>query len=177
MTRSHVTALAAEHTPQYRELMLHAYRHAPDAFVATPEEREAEPLAWWARRIADPKGASVAFGAFLGEELVGTVALEFSSRPKTLHKAQLIGMYVRESCRGRGLGRQLVDAAVACARQRQGVSVIMLTVTDGNGPAIALYEAAGFRAFGTEPMAIRIGAGYKAKVHMWLDLAAGAAAA
>jgi len=33
-----------------------------------------------------------------------------------------------------------------------------------------LYERCGFRAFGTEPMAIATSAGYKAKVHMWLSM-------
>jgi RimJ/RimL family protein N-acetyltransferase len=55
----------------------------------------------------------------------------------------------------KGLGRQLVDLALSQARQRPGVEVVTLTVTEGNDPAIALYEAAGFRNFGIEPMAIR----------------------
>ena len=36
----------------------------------------------------------VAFGDFEGSSLVGTVALEFSAKPKTKHKALVIGMYV-----------------------------------------------------------------------------------
>lgn len=172
-----VIPLAAEHASQYRELMLHGYQHAPDAFTSTPEERAAMPLSWWAKRAADPEGKSVAFGAFDGEQLVGTVAIEFPSKPKTKHKATIIGMYVLESCRGKGVGRQLIYAAVAQAQATPGIKVITLTVTDGNAPAIALYEAAGFSSFGVEPMAILTPSGYRAKVHMWRAAANGAPAA
>src|SRR4026208_1621928 len=94
--RMHVAALRASDVPRYRELMLYAYAAAPDAFVATPEERAAEPESWWLRRAVDPTGLSVAFGAFHEGGLVGTVTLEFLARPKTRHKAQLIGMFVYE---------------------------------------------------------------------------------
>ena len=36
---------------QYRHVMLHAYRHAADAFTSTLQERAAEPLSWWANRL------------------------------------------------------------------------------------------------------------------------------
>jgi len=166
----HVAALRASDVPRYRELMLYAYAAAPDAFVATPEERAAEPESWWLRRAVDPTGLSVAFGAFHEGDLVGTVTLEFLARPKTRHKAQLIGMFVYEWYRGRGAGAALVEAALACARARPEVRLITLTVTEGNAPAIGLYERCGFRPFGVEPMAFATPEGYKAKVHMWLPI-------
>ncbi len=165
-----VQPLNPAHARQYRALMLEAYTQAPDAFTSTPQERAAEPESWWVRRIADPSGLSVVFGAFVERELVGAVALEFSAKPKTKHKARLMGIYVCSSARGSGAGRQLVVAAIGFARARVGTSVITLTVTEGNEPAIGLYRKAGFVAFGTEPMAILASSGYKAKVHMWLQL-------
>lgn len=168
----HVAPLTAADVAHYRELMLHAYAAAPDAFVATPEERAAEPESWWLARIADPKGLSQAFGAWLAGELVGTVTIEFSARPKTRHKAQLIGMFVSEAARGLGAGRALVRAALRAAAARPGLRVLTLTVTDGNRPAIRLYEGCGFRAFGVEPMAIAMPDGFRSKVHMWLELGA-----
>src|SRR5262245_1245894 len=100
----HVAPLQASDAPEYRALMLHAYAAAADAFTSTPEERAAEPASWWTSRIADPKGLSQAFGAFHDNELVGTVTLEFAAKPKTKHKAHLIGMFVKESARGLGAG-------------------------------------------------------------------------
>lgn len=165
-----VDTLIPEQARQYRDLMLEAYAQAPDAFTSTAEERAAEPESWWVKRIADSSGLSVVFGAFVDRNLVGTVALEFSAKPKTRHKAHLMGMYVAPAARGTGAGTQLVQAAIEFARARAGTTVITLTVTEGNETAIGLYCGAGFVAFGTEPMAILAQSGYKAKVHMWLRL-------
>lgn len=166
----HIARLVASDVPRYRDLMLHAYAAAPDAFTSTPEERAAEPDAWWLRRIADPHGQSLAFGAFHEGQLVGTVTIEFETKPKTRHKASLIGMFVHESCRGHGAGAGLVRAALDAAVARPGIRVVMLTVTEGNGPAVSLYERFGFQRFGVEPMAIATPEGYKSKLHMWLPV-------
>jgi RimJ/RimL family protein N-acetyltransferase len=166
----HVARLIASDVPRYRALMLHAYEAAPDAFTSSVEERAAEPESWWLNRIADRRSLSLAFGAFHGNNLVGTVTVEFSTRPKTRHKAHLLGMFVSESARGRGVGAALVRAALQAAAARPGIVVVTLTVTEGNAPAIALYESCGFRAFGVEPMAIATAGGFRSKVHMWLQL-------
>lgn len=165
-----VAPLAPAHLAAYRALMLHAYEAAADAFTTTAAERAAEPDAWWLRRMADPSGLSQAFGALVGDELVGTVAVEYSAKPKTRHKALVIGMFVLEHARGLGAGRALLQAALAAAAARDGVRVVTLTVTEGNAPAIALYESCGFRAFGVEPMAIATPQGLLGKVHMWKAL-------
>ena len=166
----HVAVLSASDAQQYRALMLHAYEHAADAFTSTVEERAREPESWWIQRIADPTGMAIAFGAFEGTALVGTVALEFSAKPKTKHKALVIGMYVMPEWRGNGAARALLQAAIDRCKSRGDILVVQLTVTEGNEPAVALYRSAGFQPFGTEPMAIRTSGGFGAKVHMWLDL-------
>jgi ribosomal protein S18 acetylase RimI-like enzyme len=170
-----VALLAPSDAQRYRTLMLHAYAAAPDAFTSTPEERAGEPESWWVNRIADPKGLSLAFGAFKNDELVGTVAIEFASKPKTRHKAHVIGMFVSEAARRLGAGKALLQAALSAASARPGVLVVTLTVTEGNLPAVALYESSGFKTFGIEPMAISTPAGFRSKVHMWLQLPRAAA--
>jgi len=97
--------------------------------------------------------------------------IEYSAKPKLKHVALIIGMYVRPSARGKGLGKALLDAAMSHASQRQGVEVVTLTVTEGNAPAIGLYRNAGFQVWGIQPMAIATPSGYKGRVHMWCALA------
>ena len=173
----HIAVLQASDAQQYRELMLQAFELASDAFVSTAAERQAEPESYWVKRIADPKGAGVAFGAFEGPALIGTVALEFSAKPKTKHKATVVGMYVTLQSRRVGAGRALLEAAVEYAKAREGILLLTLTATEGNTHAIELYTSAGFDCFGIEPMAIHTPTGYKAKVHMWLLLQSNAPAA
>lgn len=168
----HPQLLTAAHAAAYRALMLHGYEHAADAFTSTVRERAAAPLSLWAGRLADPAGLQAVFGVHDGATLVGSVSLQYSAREKSGHKAQLIAMYVLPAYRGRGIGRRLVDAAIAHARARAGLRTLTLTVTAGNTAALALYQAAGFHAFGTEPLAVRTLQGYLDKVHMWRDLQA-----
>ena len=166
----HVALLQPSNAPRYRALMLEAYELAADAFTSTAEERAAEPEAFWVKRIADPSGLSAAFGAFEGQELIGTVALEFAAKPKTKHKALVIGMYVTPAARGTGAGRALLMAAIEHTRTIEGLLLLTLTVTEGNTPAVNLYRSVGFQEYGIEPMAILTPSGFKGKVLMWLQL-------
>lgn len=150
--------------------MLEAYEMAADAFTSTAAERAHEPLGWWEKRIAGPDGLSECFGAFAGSTLFGTVTLEYSAKPKTQHSAHVMGMYVRPAHRGCGAAAALLQAAISAASARQGIEVLRLTVTEGNDAAIRLYAAAGFKAWGTEPLVIRTPGGLRGKVHMALGL-------
>jgi ribosomal protein S18 acetylase RimI-like enzyme len=153
--------------------MLEAYEHHPEAFTSSLAERAAMPLSFWESRLAagaEPKELVV--GAFHGGSLAGAAGMEFESREKARHKATLFGMFVLPRFRGGGLGRVLVEAALAAARARPGVRIIQLTVTEGNDAARSLYERFGFVAFGVEPYAAAVRGGYVSKIHMWCDVAA-----
>lgn len=166
----HIKVLSASDAAAYRSIMLEAYEHAADAFTSTPQERAVLPLSWWVDRLAHPEGLTIALGAMEGPSLAGTVALEFSSRTKTQHKALVVAMYVRPVWRGRGFGRALMQAALNEAKARPHVTTVQLEVTEGNAAAVALYQSLGFEAYGTEPRAVHSPQGYLNKVHMWLDV-------
>ncbi len=163
-----IVRLTPCHAADYRALMLEAYATHPDAFTSTVAERERLPLSWWSARVgADPAAGRLVLGAFDGTELAGVVGLSFEQREKVHHKATLFGMYVRPRWQRRGIGRQLVLSAMTHARERPGVNVVQLTVTETNGPAVAMYESCGFLRFGVEPLAVAVGSEYVAKVYMW----------
>lgn len=58
-------------------------------------------------------------------------------------------MFVRESHRGQGINRILLDALLDWSRQR-GLTEVRLTVYPDNEPAIRAYEKAGFENYLTE---------------------------
>lgn len=163
-----IRRLVPADAPAYRALMLEAYADPAGTFTATVAEREGLPLAWWEARLADaPEAVERVLGAFDGAALAGVVGLRLRQRPRTRHKATLFGLAVRPAHRGRGLGRRLVEAVLTEVASVPGLRVVQLTVTETNAPALRLYERCGFAAFGTEPMAVRVGDGYLGKVHMW----------
>ena len=153
--------------------MLEAYEHHPEAFTSSLAERAAMPPSFWESRLtaaADP--LELVVGGFRNETLAGAAGMQFESREKARHKATLFGMFVLPRFRRGGLGRSLVEAALAAARSRPGVRIVQLTVPEGNDAARGLYERFGFVAFGVEPYAVAVRGGYVSKVHMWRDLAA-----
>jgi RimJ/RimL family protein N-acetyltransferase len=167
MTNAQLRRLTPADAPAYRALMLDAYTRHPDAFTSSAAERAALPPAWWAARLAaGPDAAECVLGAWATGALVGVAGLSFETREKVRHKATLFGMVVAPLQRGQGLGRALVEAALAEARARTGVHRVLLTVTEGNRAAQALYERCGFVGFGVEPQAVAVAGGYVNKVHM-----------
>jgi ribosomal protein S18 acetylase RimI-like enzyme len=162
-----VRRLTLADAQDYRTMRLRSFREHPEAFTTSYEELERQSLAETEKRML---AANMKFwGAFDGEHLCGYVGLDRETRAKSHHKATLVGMYVEPESAGRGIGRELVEALLQDARA-DGLSLIVLTVTDGNDRATGLYERFGFKSFGVEPKAIRVGGRYFGKNHMYLDL-------
>jgi ribosomal protein S18 acetylase RimI-like enzyme len=87
--------------------------------------------------------------------VVGELNLRGDRVPSALHRCRL-GMGILRSHRGRGLGRALIETAIAWARE-QHLAYIDLGVLAGNQPAIALYRRCGFREHGWYPDVFRFG--------------------
>ena len=164
-----IRRLQAADAPAWRALRLRGLREHPAAFTSSAEEDEQQPLQAAQQRLARPD--ALFWGAFEDGRLCGIVGLERERRAKNRHKATVVGMYVASECAGRGIGRELLQALVREAAAL-GLQLLVLTVTEGDGPARRLYEAAGFRAFGTEPRAIQADGRFFAKIHMCLELPA-----
>jgi ribosomal protein S18 acetylase RimI-like enzyme len=163
-----IRPLGAHDAEAYRALMLEAYGAYPQAFTSSVAERARMPMSWWEKRLDNPLDRVL--GAFAADTLAGIVGLAFEPREKARHKVTLFGMFVTEAYQRRGLGRQLVEAALSAARHQPGVKLIQLTVTAGNDAAFALYQRCGFIQYGLEPLAVRVGIEYFDKIHMWREL-------
>jgi ribosomal protein S18 acetylase RimI-like enzyme len=161
-----IRRLAPADAPAYRALRLRGLAEHPDAFTSSAEDEAKKPLAAMEARIA----ADVVLGAFVETELTGVVGMAREPRAKNHHKATVFGMYVAPEFGGHGVGRALMRHLIALARLEPGLEQLELTVTQTNDAARLLYESEGFRSFGIEPRAIRVGDRYFDKNHMLLLL-------
>jgi L-amino acid N-acyltransferase YncA len=102
--------------------------------------------------LEDAQGQLLAFGSY------GT----FRAFPAYKYTVEH-SVYVHKDCRGRGLGRQIMQALMAAARQN-GVHAMVGGIDASNAGSIALHEGLGFAHVGTLPQV-----GFK--FGRWLDLA------
>jgi RimJ/RimL family protein N-acetyltransferase len=156
--------LGPDDAPAYREIRLEALADSPHAFASTLESEQAQPLGRFATRLAD----DFVIGAFSGPYLVGVVGFYVQPRPKHRHKGMLWGMYVRPDHRTAGIGRKLVEAVIAHARQN--VELLQLFVVADNMPARRLYASLGFVEYGIERHATKYQGQYHDDVLMALPL-------
>ena len=158
----------AEVVRAFRQQVFH---EAPAAFITYPEEEAALPLDEMRARLgAGEPESRFALGAFAGERLVGMVGVRREPRRKVRHKASIWGMYVIPEVRSLGLGRRLLIAAIDEARKMPGVEQLLLGVVATNVAACSLYRSLGFKSYGREPRAIRLGDTYLDEEFMVLPL-------
>lgn len=152
-----------------RDRMLAAHPEAFSSDAETELRRSAETYLSRVAGAAD-RGWPFTLTAWQGEQLCGALTCERDQRLKVRHIAKLVGMMVAPEVGRRGIGRTLLDAAIARCRQRDGVELLTLSVTGSNATAIRLYERAGFVCYGRLDRALRIGGRHHAKHLMALTL-------
>lgn len=163
-----VRRLTADDAPEYVELRARMLTEDPLAFGASPGHDFMSSADAVREQIARGDDSAI-YGAF-DHGLVAAIGVYRENRPKTRHKMHVWGAYVVPAHRGRGLGRRLLDAALAHARAVPGVAIAHISVTDAAPAARRLYEGAGFEAWGSEPDALRHEGRSVTEHHMLLRL-------
>lgn len=126
----------------------------PDAFTSDAATERARTAASYEPRL-DAQGSRFTLGIRAGGRLVAALSCEAQPRARERHVGHLAAMMVEPDWQRRGLGRRLLDAAIARARADGRLLQLALSVSEGNDAAIALYEAAGFVRYGCLPRAVR----------------------
>ena len=150
---STIRRLRPDDAPALIALRREALEVDPLAFAASVEDDRALSLDFVRTALADDQEQAV-FGYFHGDDLAGMVGVIRDLKVKFRHKATIWGMYVAARARSKGVGRALLEAAIAHARQWPGLDHVQLTVTETSLHARRLYETAGFRAWGREPRSV-----------------------
>jgi len=166
-----VRRLGPRHAVEMLALRREALASHPWAFAASPDDDRIRSIDS-ARAALEDTADSAVLGAFdARDRLVGLAGVVRHAGAKRRHKALIWGLYVTTSARRRGAGAALVRALVDQARSWPGVSRVELSVAESAASARRIYEAAGFRSWGTEPRALQWQGRFEDEIHMSLDLA------
>lgn len=112
----------------------------------------------WRKRLEATTDRRIPLVALHQGEVVGNISLEQYSRIRQSHVGT-IGMGVASAWQGKGIGAQLMAAALAVADDWMNLRRVELTVFADNEAAIGLYERFGFDVEGRlRDYAVRDGA-------------------
>ena len=103
----------------------------------------------WRKRLAEPPEGLFSLVACADDEVVGNLGLETSPTRWRMRHVGSIGMAVRDDWQGKGVGTELMAAALDLADNWLNLSRVDLTVYTDNHAAVALYERFGFEREGT----------------------------
>lgn len=151
-----IRRLTVDDVEAYRTIRLRALKDHPDVYTSSYADWD-EPAAFFIERIE----AAYTLGAFISlngaQTLAGTLTLAIHERknPKISHKAEIWSVYVAPEARERGIARKMMHYIMAIARDYK-YEALMLTVTEHNTKAQALYQSLGFFEYGREPDAKRL---------------------
>ncbi|MFL5193067.1 MAG: GNAT family N-acetyltransferase [Microvirga sp.] len=151
----------------YQALRLEALRTSPEAFGSSYEEEA--PLALETIRARMPStDPNAIFGAFAGTDLVGMAGFAVYERMKARHKGVMWGVFVKPEWRKQRVGKALVQHVIDHASRH----VIMLEAAVGlaNASARRTYHGLGFKPYGIERKAIRVGDVFHDEELLYLDL-------
>jgi ribosomal protein S18 acetylase RimI-like enzyme len=146
-----INKLTQEDWKIWKAFRLEALKNSPDFFGSSYEEEVNYLQSDWEVGLNN----SDIFGAFVDNELVSCIGFFSLKLIKTKHRGVLWGMYTQSKYRGQGIATALMQTIIHHAKAQ--VTQLHLTCVTSNNCAVALYQKQGFRIYGTEPNALKIG--------------------
>ncbi len=166
-----VRAIQADEGPLLRSVRLAALTNTPNAFLETFDELAADPDDVWAARAASStgEGDALIMLALEAGRPVGMAGVGREIGQRRRHRATLWGVWLDPAHRGRGVGRQLVTAALDWARERD-VRAVYLEVVENEDPSWSLYGRLGFVRREVDPFGAHVDGQDVALEHLVLVL-------
>lgn len=147
------------------ELRLQGLRDHPDAFGADYDASVAHGPGYLEAATRDG-GINRIFGAVTGDGHIVSQAGVYQEGGKRRHIAVIWGVHTHRDWRGQGLSKALIRLAIEHCRSFPEIRQVHISVNAENAAALAIYERAGFVAWGREPRALQTDSGFHDEIHM-----------
>ena len=165
-----IRKLTASDALIFQEIRLQAVKEAPEAFGGTFEEERENSLSMYEDRL-DSGAENLILAVFDdSNDVRGMLGLFRHHKIKRKHQVHLWGTYVDSGFRGKGAAQLLIQQSIDCAKLMEGVEQIRIGVVTKNISAKKLYESFGFKTYGVEPKAFKLGNKYYDIEHMMFFL-------
>ena len=137
---------------EYKELRLEALEKESHAFGAKYSEALLTPEEEWTERVksAEKEQKDIMVFAEHKGQLIGMMGAYFNKSEENSNKANIWGVYVQDSFRGNGVGKQLMGAILTKLKTKPNIKKVVLMVNREQLPAVGLYQSLGFNKVSTE---------------------------
>lgn len=163
-TNVEIKLLEQKDWKNWKSFRLDALKNSPEYFGSSYEEE----LNWPDSDFQNELIKSDIFGAFIDDSLASCAGFYILNSLKTKHRGIIWGMYTKPEYREQGVASALIQAIIKHAMSR--VSQLHLSCVTSNLGAVAFYQKQGFKIYGTEPHALKIGDAFFDEHLMLLDL-------
>lgn len=132
----------------YSRIRLECLTNYPDYFGDSYEEEIHAGQSRFEKTFLLSKDHSFLYGAFSQGILIGISGFIQQKRIKTVHRGELVQVYVDPSFSGQGIGSRLIALTIAKAFDNIFIDQILLSVVLSNDQATKLYQKFGFVLYG-----------------------------
>lgn len=165
-----IRVLTAEDAGEWWRLRLEALESDPEAFSAAAEDHRLLSLDEVRNRLGIGHDDQFVVGAWVDGRLVGMAGFFRERGPRVRHKGRVWGVYVTMEQRGRGVGKQMMQAVIERASAIKEIEQVLLSVAATQEAAVHLYRTLGFVPFGREPRALNVGGRFIDEAYLILTL-------
>lgn len=164
------------HAEDYGALMREALSTQPKLFESDEHEVADVSTQTLAEMLGGTDGQNgFILGAFSDSgKLIGTIRVARKTGNKCSHIGDLFFAYTNSAHQGKGIDRQLLQAAIDGARNLSNLLQLYVNVSVTNDDKVdwtpATYTAAGFTATGTIPRSLRVAGEFVDQKLLWLPL-------